>query len=137
LKSTDKKKTVLIVEDSPGFSELMKFIVEDEGYRGVMFPLEQNFMSWVEKEHPDVIIMDIALNRLNGFDLIHELKQNVKHRDTQVIVITGRDLSVKDITDLKVHEIPYLRKGRVDIQDIHKAVKDGVERSEKAHAKKK
>ena len=65
-----KKKTVLIVEDSPGFSELMKFVVEDEGFNGVLFPLEENFMQWVEKEKPAAIIMDLALNRLSGFDLI-------------------------------------------------------------------
>jgi DNA-binding response OmpR family regulator len=121
-----KKKTVLIVEDSPGFSELMKFVVEDEGFNGVMFPLEQDFMKWVEKEKPALILMDLALNRLNGFDLIHEIKENVKFKKTPIIVITGRDLSVKDITDLKMYEIPYLRKGRCDMNDIHKAIKEAV-----------
>ena len=125
-----KKKTVLIVEDSPGFSELMKFVVEDEGYRGVLFPLEQNFMSWVEKEKPSAIIMDLALNRLSGFDLIRELKQNAKHKNVPVIVITGRDLDVKDITELKMHGIPYLRKGRVDMHEIHQTIRSVVSKSE-------
>lgn len=125
-----KKKTVLIVEDSPGFSELMKYVVEDEGYKGVVFPLEENFISWVEKEKPSAIIMDLALNRLSGFDLIREIKNHPKHKNTSIIVITGRDLSVKDITDLKMHEIPYLRKGRVDMHEIHQAIRDAVARSE-------
>jgi two-component system phosphate regulon response regulator PhoB len=125
-----KKKSVLIVEDSPGFSELMKFVVEDEGFRGVLFPLEQNFMSWVEKEKPSAIIMDLALNRLSGFDLIRELKQNSKHKDIPVIVITGRDLDVKDITELKMHGIPYLRKGRVDMHEIHQTIRNAVAKSE-------
>jgi len=87
-----KKKTVLIVEDSPGFSELMKFVVEDEGFHGVLFPLDQNFIHWVDKEKPSAIIMDLALNRLSGFDLIRELKTHTKHKHVPVIVITGRDL---------------------------------------------
>jgi two-component system sensor histidine kinase and response regulator WspE len=124
--ATSKKKTILIVEDSPGFSELMKFVVEDEGFKGVLFPLEEDFISWVTKENPSLILMDIALNRLNGFDLIHEIKKHAKLKEIPIIVITGRDLSVKDITDLKFHNISYLRKGRVDIQDIHKAIKDAV-----------
>ncbi len=125
-----KKKTVLIVEDSPGFSELMKFVVEDEGYKGVLFPLEQNFIHWVDKEKPCAIIMDLALNRLSGFDLIRELKAHTKHQVIPVIVITGRDLDVKDITELKMHGIPYLRKGRVDMHEIHQTIRNIVSKSE-------
>jgi DNA-binding response OmpR family regulator len=126
-----KKKTVLIVEDSPGFSELMKYVVEDEGYRGVVFPLEENFIHWVDKEKPSAIIMDLALNRLSGFDLIREIKANTKHKNIPIIVITGRDLDVKDITELKIHGIPYLRKGRVDMHEIHQAIRNIVDKSEK------
>jgi len=125
-----KKKTVLIVEDSPGFSELMKFVVEDEGYNGVLFPLDQNFLHWVDKEKPSAIIMDLALNRLSGFDLIRELKAHAKHKHIPVIVITGRDLDVKDITELKMHSIPYLRKGRVDMHEIHQAIRNVVSKTE-------
>ena len=125
-----KKKTVLIVEDSQGFSELMQFVVEDEGFRGVIFPLEQNFLQWVDKEKPSAIIMDLALNRLSGFDLIRELKNHSKHKNIPVMVITGRDLDVKDITELKMHGIPYLRKGRVDMHEIHEAIKNTVAKAE-------
>ncbi len=125
-----KKKTVLIVEDSPGFSELMKYVVEDEGFKGTVFPLEENFLSWVDKEKPSAIIMDLALNRLSGFDLIHDLKANAKHKNIPIIVITGRDLDTKDITELKMHGIPYLRKGRVDMHEIHQAIRNIVAKTE-------
>ena len=125
-----KKKTVLIVEDSPGFSELMKYVVEDEGFNSVLFPLEENFIHWVEKEKPAAIIMDLALNRLSGFDLIHDLKSHSKNKQIPVIVITGRDLSTKDITELKLHDIAYLRKGRVDMHEIHQAIRDAVAKTE-------
>ena len=125
-----KKKTILIVEDSPGFSELMKYVVEDEGYTGIIFPLEENFLHWVEKEKPVAIIMDLALNRMSGFDFIHELKNNAKHKRIPVIVITGKDLNAHDIAELKMHDIPYLRKGRVDMHEIHQAIKNAVGASE-------
>jgi DNA-binding response OmpR family regulator len=125
-----KKKTVLIVEDSPGFSELMKFVVEDEGFKGVLFPLEENFLQWVDREKPSAIIMDLALNRLSGFDLIRELKEHSRHKTVPVIVITGRDLDVKDIAMLKMHGIPYLRKGRVDMHEIHQTIRSVVLQTE-------
>ena len=125
-----KKKTVLIVEDSPGFSELMKFVVEDEGFKGVLFPLEEDFIHWVDKERPSAIIMDLALQRMSGFDFIRVLKEHPKHKNIPVIVITGRDLDVKDITELKMHGIPYLRKGRVDMHEIHQTIREIVTRAD-------
>jgi DNA-binding response OmpR family regulator len=74
--------------------------------------------------------MDLALNRLSGFDLIKELKAHAKHKTIPVIVITGRDLDVKDITELKMHGIPYLRKGRVDMHEIHQTIRAIVSKSE-------
>ncbi len=125
-----RKKTVLIVEDSQGFSELMKYVVEDEGFKGVIFPLEENFLHWVEKEKPSAIIMDLALNRLSGFDLIREIKSHPKHKHVPIVVITGRDLDVKDITELKIQGIPYLRKGRVDMHEIYQVIRNLVAKSE-------
>lgn len=125
-----RKKTVLIVEDSPGFSELMKYVVEDEGFKGVVFPLEEDFVHWVDREKPSAIIMDLALNRLSGFDLIHVIKAHPKHKAIPIVVITGRDLDIKDITELKMHGIPYLRKGRVDMHEIHQAIRNIVSKNE-------
>jgi DNA-binding response OmpR family regulator len=127
---TMRKKTILIVEDSPGFSELMKFVVEDEGFKGVVFPLNEDFMHWVERERPAAILMDLALNRLSGFDFIRALKAHPKHKHVPVAVITGRDLDVHDITELKMHGIPYLRKGRVDMHEIHSAIRNLVVKEE-------
>ncbi len=128
------KQTVLIVEDSPGFAELLKYVAEDEGYKPVLFPLEENLLKWVEKTSPSVICMDIALNRLNGFDFIHELKKHAKFKKIPIIVITGRDLTVKEITDLKFNEVNYLRKGRVDMHEINQALKEALEKY--SHTKK-
>ncbi len=124
--SSMAKKSVLIVEDSPGFAELLKYVAEDEGLEAQIFPLEENLAGWVEQTQPSVICMDIALNRLNGFDFIHELKKHPKFKRIPIIVITGRDLSVKEITDLKVNNVTYFRKGRVDMHEIHQALKEAV-----------
>jgi len=130
-----KEQTVLIVEDSPGFAELLRYVAEDEGFNPVLFPLEENLLEWVDKSQPAVICMDLALNRLNGFDFIHELKKHTKHKRIPIIVITGKDLSVKEITDLKVNDVMYLRKGRVDMHDIHEALKAATKKPGHAHSK--
>ena len=68
-----KKKTVLIVEDSPGFSELMKYVVEDEGFKGVVFPLEENFLQNNSSSQRIRQIKFRELNNLNGDEPGHAI----------------------------------------------------------------
>ncbi len=117
---------VLIVEDSPDFSNLLKFLVEDEGYEGIQFPLtETDIVGWTKDNMPSVILMDLALRRKGGMEYIEELKADPATKDIPIIIITGRDLTTKEILELQVRDIKYLRKGRVEVQEI----KDEIRRS--------
>jgi len=120
------KYPVLIVEDSPDFSNLLKFLVEDEGYEGIQFPLtETDIVGWTKDNMPSVILMDLALRRKGGMEYIEELKADPATKDIPIIIITGRDLTTKEILELQVRDIKYLRKGRVEVQEI----KDEIRRS--------
>jgi CheY-like chemotaxis protein len=58
-------------------------------------------------------------------EYIEELKADPATKDIPIIVITGRDLTTKEILELQVRDIKYLRKGRVEVQEI----KDEIRRS--------
>ncbi len=124
---TDPKKTVLIVEDSVDFSNLLKFIVEDDGYEGVQFPVQQeDILSAVKEHRPSVILMDLALRRKGGIDYINDLKGDEETKDIPIIIITGRDLGQKDILDLQMKGVKYLRKGRVEMHEIRREIRSAV-----------
>ncbi|MCK5573499.1 MAG: response regulator [Bacteroidetes bacterium] len=104
----------------------MKFLVEDEGYEGIQFPLtETDIVGWVKANTPSVILMDLALRRKGGMEYIEEIKADPTTKDIPIIIITGRDLTTKEILELQVRGIKYLRKGRVEVQEI----KDEIRRS--------
>ncbi len=125
-RSRQSTNPVLIVEDSPDFSNLLKFLVEDEGYEGIQFPLtETDIVGWVKANTPSVILMDLALRRKGGMEYIEEIKADPTTKDIPIIIITGRDLTTKEILELQVRGIKYLRKGRVEVQEI----KDEIRRS--------
>lgn len=120
------KHSVLIVEDSLDFSNLLKFIVEDDGHEGIQFPVhEEDIVSWAKKHKPSVILMDLALRRKGGMDFIEDLKGDPSTKKIPIIIVTGRDLSMKEILELQVRGVKYLRKGRVEVQEI----KDEIRRS--------
>ncbi len=123
-----EKVTVLVVEDSEEFSNLLLYIVEDQGYAGVHLTREDEFMIWVQKEQPIAILMDLALMRRDGLELLGELWSDEKWKETPVVVITGRDLGYEGQKLLQEHGAPYLRKGRVPTLEIHKAIRKAAER---------
>ncbi|MER3524089.1 MAG: hypothetical protein C4326_08480 [Ignavibacteria bacterium] len=121
-KTTDKK-AVLIVEDSVDFSDLLKYIIEDMGYEGVQFPLDKgDIVEWAKAHKAEAILMDLQLRRKNGMQYIEELKADTSTRDIPIIIITGRDLTQREILELQVKGIKYLRKGRVEMDELKKVI---------------
>ena len=124
---SDSKKSVLIVEDSLDFSNLLKFIVEDDGFEGIQFPVQQeDILSAVKAQHPSVILMDLALRRKGGMEYINDLKNDPATKHIPIIIITGRDLGQREILDLQMKGVKYLRKGRVEMHEIRREIRTAV-----------
>lgn len=121
-----ERKTILIVEDSLDFANLLKFLIEDEGegVEGVIFPVEGgDIVTRVRDEKPMAVLMDLALRRKEGTSYIEELKADPETKDVPIVIITGRDLTQREIMDLEAKGIKYLRKGRVEISEIKKEIR--------------
>jgi CheY-like chemotaxis protein len=124
---SEQKKSVLIVEDSLDFSNLLKFIVEDDGYNGVQFPVTGEDVVTVVKElKPGVVLMDLALRRRGGMDFINDLRADPETKDVPVIVISGRELGQREVTDLQSRGVRYLRKGRVEMHEIRREIRNAM-----------
>ncbi len=116
-------QTVLIVEDSLDFASLLKFLVEDDGFEGVVFPVDEtDIVGWAVKHTPAVIMMDLALRRKEGTEFIDLLKADAATKSIPIIVLTGRDLGTREIQELEFKAIKYLRKGRVELDEIRDEV---------------
>lgn len=124
---SDPRKNVLIVEDSIDFSNLLKFLIEDDGLNGVQFPIDTaDIVEWVTEHKPVAILMDLALRRKGGMAYIEELKANPDTKNIPIIIISGRDLSQREIVEFQLQNIKYLRKGRVEINEIKKEIRESV-----------
>jgi DNA-binding response OmpR family regulator len=119
-----QKKKVLIVEDSVDFSNLLKFIVEDDGFEGVQFPVyQEDIISVAKSVAPAVILMDLALRRKGGMEYISDLKADPETKEIPIVIISGRDLSPKDVLEFKMKGVEYLRKGRVEMDEIKNTIR--------------
>lgn len=125
--STGDRRAILIVEDSTDFSNLLKFIVEDDGFAGVQFPLNSDdVVGWAKRHNAAAILMDLALGRKGGMEFIERLKADPDTMAIPIVIISGRDLPMKEIMQLQSQGIRYLRKGRVEMDEIREAIKDAA-----------
>ena len=91
---SDNDKVILIVEDDTNFAKgLLKF-VHQFGYKGVVVVSGDLAVMAAEKYHPLVILLDIKLPKMDGWQVMDELKGNEKTRYIPVHIMSAHDLKV-------------------------------------------
>src|SRR5579864_921261 len=91
------KKRVLMVEDEPLLIDLYKEAFEKEDFELIVAENGVDALKAAE-DKPDLILLDILLPGMNGFEILRRLKSQAKTRDIPVIVLTnlGSEQTDKD-----------------------------------------
>ena len=85
----NEKPTVLVVDDEPANIFLYEGILEKEGYRVVKASGGEEALDLVKKAPPDLILTDLLMPRLHGFNLLEELKGDEALKHIPVIIATA------------------------------------------------
>ncbi|MBL8014300.1 MAG: response regulator [Candidatus Omnitrophica bacterium] len=104
-----KSKRVLVVDDDPVVIRLVKEILKNIGYEVETAKDGIDAMVLVKKEKPDLIVLDIMMPELNGYDVLRTLKFTDEYKDIPVLLLTSREQEL----DRRIGEmmgIDYLQK---------------------------
>ena len=71
----DRQKTVLIVEDEKNIVDILRFNLQREGYQTLEAYDGEDGLNKARSEKPDLILLDVMLPRMNGFDVCRALRQ--------------------------------------------------------------
>lgn len=91
-----RQRTVLVVEDDPFSRELMAELLTEEDYDVVLARSGEEGLVQVGRARPDAMVLDLALPRLSGLDLLHEVRGNASTADIPVIVVSAYALHLQD-----------------------------------------
>ena len=83
------RRTVLVVDDSPDMREIYGTYLGHQGFGVYTAPDGHEAVEIALAHRPDVIVMDLAMPRLNGITAMHRLKQDARTRRIPVIILTG------------------------------------------------
>ncbi len=87
---TEAKYTVLVVEDNPQHLELIQVYLEDMPEVRVISALNGlEAMAKVQQELPDLVLLDIMMPKMSGFEVCQRIKGDPKTRDILVVMVTA------------------------------------------------
>jgi two-component system, chemotaxis family, response regulator PixH len=115
---------VLVVEDTPSEMQLMTLYLKDNGYQVISADNAKDGLSMVTKEKPDVVITDVVMEGMNGFEFCRTLKKNPDTENIPVIACTSRNQDLDKLWGKKQGVDVYVTKpySQADIIDAIKSV---------------
>jgi two-component system alkaline phosphatase synthesis response regulator PhoP len=87
---TRQQPRVLVVEDERDVAELIRYNLGKEGYDVVVAPTGADALEEARAIRPDVVLLDIMVPQLNGWEVCRRLKHDAETRSIPVIMVTGR-----------------------------------------------
>ena len=81
---------ILIVDDSPTVTTIFTQLFQAEGHEVLTAGDGLSALNLARKERPDLLILDLMLPKMNGFEVCQMLKGDERFRATKVLMLTGR-----------------------------------------------
>lgn len=115
-------KKILLVEDDTNLREIYGARLQAEGYDIVSAPDGENALAIAVKEKPDLIISDVMMPKVSGFDMLDILRNAPETKDTKIIMMTALSQAEDKARADKLGADMYLVKSQVTLEDVTKAV---------------
>ena len=87
--TTQQQQHILVVDDSQDMRELLQRLLERAGYRVVVAQDGQASLTQAKRHHPDLVLMDLSLPDLDGWEAVRHLRKMPEFRTTPIIAVTA------------------------------------------------
>ncbi len=105
-----EKTTIMIVDDTPENLKLLEDMLQKKGYNTVAFPRGAMALRAAKKSSPDLILLDIMMPEMDGFEVCHRLKEDEALKDIPVIFISALDDTANKVKAFSEGGVDYVSK---------------------------
>jgi two-component system, OmpR family, alkaline phosphatase synthesis response regulator PhoP len=105
-----QKKRILLIEDEEDIAALIKLHAELNGYSLHVEVDGVNGYRAVERERPDLVLLDIMLPGQSGFDVCRKMKSNPELRTIPVVIITAKEEELDEVLGLELGADDFVSK---------------------------
>jgi DNA-binding NarL/FixJ family response regulator len=121
--------TILVVDDDLGTRLSISDYLELSGYSVIAADDGQEALAMVEEHHPDLIVTDIVMPQMNGYELVRRVRQQPTFRLLPVILLTARTKTQERILGYQSGCDLYLPKP-FELEELAAAIRNLLERSQ-------
>jgi Amt family ammonium transporter len=115
---------VLVVEDDPSSVEVLTRLLQREQCEVRTAGNGIHALRSVAEQAPDLILLDLMMPEMNGFELVTELRRNPAWRPIPIVVVTAKELTREDRAHLDGHVERIFRKGAIERDEFLREVRD-------------
>jgi len=116
-----KKKTLLLVDDNESIIYTVKRCLDQNEFEITSVLNGKDALSYLEKHIPDLILLDLMMPKMDGWEVHKKIKENNQHKGIPIIFLTA--LGEKDGKVVKIFE--NIRKSTSDVDSLtHVSVND-------------
>ena len=120
---------ILVVDDEPQAVELLaQYLNEADNYTVSKAYGGQEALSRVKKSRPDLIILDLMMPEVDGFEVIRHLKRSEETKDIPIIIVSAKKLTQEEIEYLNNNIEKIIRKGHFSREELLKDIKRALEK---------
>ena len=90
-------KKILIVDDEPNIVISLEFLMRREGFEVTVAQDGEEALRRIAEEQPDLVLLDVMMPKINGFDVCARLRENPALADMRIVMLTakGREAEIR------------------------------------------
>ncbi len=113
---------VLIVDDDPNVVDLLSSTLDKEGFLTLAALSGEDGISMAKERIPDLIILDLMMPVVSGFDVVEELRMDHLTREIPIIIFTAKEITEEDKEKLGNNIGKIIKKGHFSREDLLKEI---------------
>jgi len=120
-------ESIMIVDDNEFERNEMAKIIESEHMNIVLAKDGKECLRLLDSKIPDVLVLDLMMPGINGFEVIKKVRENERTKDLPVIVVTAKDLTLEDRANLSGKISSMITKSEATQQELFSEIKRVIE----------
>ncbi len=116
-------KKILFIEDETALHQVLGDLLKKEGYEMISAFDGKMGLQLVKEKKPDLILLDLILPKLHGFELLQKIKEDSETKDIPVIILTNLEEISEVNKALELGATTYLVKAHYKMEEVVEKIK--------------
>ena len=119
-------KKILFIEDESALQKTFEEVLKNEGYQLIPALDGESGLRSALKEKPNLILLDLILPKVHGFDVLKKLKENKETKHIPIIVLTNLEGIEEVEKAIELGATSYLVKAQYSLEEVVEKIKKAL-----------